>query len=328
MFLCDDLLKLIFQYVDLRCLYETIRLVDRQWARVSNDDIFWQSVSLKGKHNDTDHFLHIYEAKIKYLQIVATTWTRKNSYTLQRLSSLKFLDLGRVFSDSIIDDTFCELVSDCKIQSLILPKSSITDKGFLHLSIMPCLQKLEMRMNNFVTEAMLVYCMHANFNYLKHITFCNVSAVRQESLLAIGEKKLKTVHVSFCRFVDEECIFAFSNIPNLNLRSCIIYGIAISERTIYNFSKNCPNIGTFALNSVRSHVVQDIVWLRFEKLNTLILVCCEELSTLNFLKQSLITNLFLCRTNLVIDSNEKFKEMYRLLCEKGCTLKHITDAVI
>ena len=94
------------------------------------------------------------------------------------------------------------------------------------------------------------------------------------------------------------------------------------------FKKNCPNISTFALNLVRSHIIQSIFWGTFEKLNTLVLVCCEELKGLNFLKHSNITSLFLCRTNLLIETNKNFKEMYRLLRDQGCTLKHITDAVI
>ena len=113
LYLCDDLLKLIFNFIDLRCLYDTIRLVNHQWAKVSNDERFWQSVSLKGKHNDTDRFLRTYESKIKYLQIAGTSWTRRNSFTW-KTNAFDIFRFTGVFSNSIVDDKFCEILSNAK----------------------------------------------------------------------------------------------------------------------------------------------------------------------------------------------------------------------
>ncbi len=324
MYLCDDLLKFLFTFIDLRTLYKVVRRVNKQWFCVNDSASIWQSVTLKGMEDEANNFLSTFRKKIKYLHVQGMTWSRRNTNILKKMPSLLALDLSCVFSMSMIDDRFCSIISTLRLKSLLLPKNNITDRGFACLSSMR-LQKLEMRMNTFITEALLVFTLLEHFKSLREITFNNVAAVRRESLLAIAERKMRTVHLSFCRFVDDDAIRAFSNVKNSSLQSCMFFGLAISVETMEILFTNCPNVNTFALHFQNYSSIERVQWENFPCINTLIFVCCDELKNLNFVKKSNIKNLFLCRTNLSMDTCEQYKEMYRILRDKECHIKYIRD---
>ena len=324
MYLCDDLLKYLFTYIDLRTLYKVVRRVNKQWFRVNDNAMIWQSVTLKGMEDEANSFLFTFRKKIKYLHVEGMTWSRRNTIILQEMPSLLALDLSCVFSMSMIDDRFCSIISSLKIRSLLLPKNNISDHGFSCLSSMR-LQKLEMRMNTFITEAFLVFTLHEHFKGLRELTFNDVAAVRRESLLAIAEKKMRTVHLSFCRFVDDDAIRAFSCVKNCNLQSCMFFGLAISVKTMEFLFTNCPNINTFALHFQNHMSIASVQWENFPNINTLIFVCCDELQNLDFVEKSNIKNLFLCRTNLSMETGEQYRKMYRTLRDRQCHIKYIRD---
>ena len=125
--------------------------------------------------------------------------------------------------------------------------------------------------------------------------------------------------------MDDDAIRAFSNVKNLSLQSCMFFGLAISVETMENLFTNCPNVNTFALHFQNYLSIERVQWENFPNINTLIFVCCDELKNLDFVKKSNIKNLFLCRTNLSMDTCEQYKEMYHILRDRQCHIKYIRD---
>jgi hypothetical protein len=304
-------------------MFSHLRMVNKQFHYVCNQSRLWKNVTLKNC-TDTNKFLKCYGKHIQSLCIEKTRWTRRNSHCVRLLSGLKCLDLHRVFKSSLIDDRFCYLLENLRLHELRLPASNITQCGVESLCEQRQLKVLEMSENNYIQPSAMGLLMTALKETLTSLTFRSVKAINDETLCVMSKLQLSNLQVTLCP-VTTEGIFQFSLEENMNLKTCLFHGVYINQATIQNFSKNCGNIDTFAFNSYEHSMSEYSMLPLLKQLRTLFLISCQPIFNLLFLEQSKIKFLYLCRTPLVIDSDQQYREMLEILKKLHCDLKICKD---
>ena len=325
--LCNDVLFLIIQYVDLYTIYKSVRLVNKQYFEVCNYDQLWEKVVLKSLNSETNLFLHLFQEKIVYLDIKSMRFTRKNAFKISNLSKLQVLNLLNVYSNSYINDTFCNNLIHLPLKTLLLPSNDISDHGMVKISHLSALETFEMRNNNVISDTCLATCIQKYFFKLKNITFTNVNAVSTSSLCACNRKQLSLIHVSFCSHLSTESIDYFSQISNNILKYCVVYGLRISPQVLHNFKYSCPNLHTFALSYLTSLEIKNLNVSIVPNLRTLILIYCTEVNDAFFKNNNQLKNLILCRTKVKIRNKKDYIKVHNQLDKNNCQLHFIKDVV-
>lgn len=327
--LCDDLLFTIIEFINLYDIFQSIRMIDKQFFRLCLRDSIWGDIIVSGFENkEFNSFLLNYRFKINKLTISKQRFGRKNAINITYLKNLISLNLKNVTaSTSLIDDRFCWILKTTKIKELFLPKNNIRWCGIKALSQMKYLETLELRNNESTLPGSYAYSnaichdFKHGFKQLNNITFFDVFFVDGHLLSIILKKQIKSMAISFCPYITSESVDTISKIENPNLEYCVFHGVSIEAKTIRQFSKTCPNITTFSIGGYKIGKDHYKVLPLLKKLHTLAIICCKDIGSIDFIKKMNLKTLILCRTKLTKD----FQYYLKILNEKKCTVKQITD---
>ena len=315
----DDLVYIIVSYLDLSTNLKIARYINTQFYDACTREQFWKHLSLEGfKTKAINGLIRSHGHMFHYLNVSKLRFGRQSTRLLSTLKQLLVLDLKYVYSNSLLDDRFCYLISKSKLKVLLLGRSTITDVGLSTLKRLQ-LKELELRHNNLITKRGIKEM--KTWKGLQTLTF--VSVVGVYFIHQLAKLQLKQLTISFCHNLDIHSVDAFCNIPNKQMTRFLLYGVPLKHNMIKALAHNCPNIEIFALCHPSCGQPEYNSLRYMKKINILSVICCRTIFNLKFLRDINLRVFFICRTKLhTHGSPYGFKDFVKDL--KNCRLKPIS----
>ena len=317
----DELAFIVVTFLDLQHNLKVTRLINKQFYNVCQYPQLWQNISFIGfKECYMQKIIEKYGSMFQSLRIKQSRFGRKSCKVISKLNNLTYLNLKKVYSNSLLDDRFCFLIRKMKIKTLILGPSSINDVGLNSLKNIG-IEKLEIRHNDNISKKGIRGL--AKWQRLKKLTLYSICGII--FIHRLGKVGLEELEISFCPNLQQSSLEAFCAMPNNNLRKFLLYGHYISKKMIKALSKSCPNIETFALCHARCSQTEFSSLRLLRKMKYLSIICCSPLCNFKFLRTIQLQKFFICRTKLIINPSYGFTHFVKDL--KNCKLIPINNYV-
>ena len=314
----DDLVSIVVSYLDLSTNLQVARFINKQFYSICLREKFWKHIMLKGfKTKAMNGIIRSHGSMFHYLNVSKSRFGRQSTLLLSKLKQLLVLDLKNVYSNSLLDDRFCFLISKSNLKVLLLAHSSITDSGLSCLKKLQ-LKELELRHNHFITKRGIKEM--KTWKGLETLTF--VSVVCVYTIHHLAKLQLKHLTISFCPNLDMHSVRTFCEVKNKQLTRLLLYGVYLRSDMIVKLGTNCPNIETFALCHPACGQTEFNSLRYMKKMKIISVICCSPMFNFKFLRDINLRVFFICRTKLHTHGSEYgFREFVKDL--KNCRLKPI-----
>ena len=111
----DELVYIIVSYLDLNTNLKIARYINTQFYAACTREQFWKHLSLEGfKTKAINGLIRSHGHMFHYLNVSKLRFGRQSTRLLSKLKQLLVLDLKYVYSNSLLDDRFCYLISKSK----------------------------------------------------------------------------------------------------------------------------------------------------------------------------------------------------------------------
>lgn len=286
----------IFQFSYSKHIISSFQLVDKNWKEAADDAYLWRHVSLQTLNNKKIiSFLKTHGKHFIDLTIQSTRLSRNATYKiLFHCKRLKNLCLNQSYSNSLVDNRFCFLISKLgTLQQLNLPDdTTISDVGLAHLCRLKKLRTLNLRCNNHIQD----------FSKLKHLPLLeNIDVSRcfhvdNAFCAAASSLSLKSFNVSYCYQVTTDGLMLTIQNGQKKLQKLELNGLRVTAELVEALGTKTPALRVLTLNSlsIDEHVYKRLHYIK--SLKELSIIGCSKIFDFRYLKLSL-QHFVICRTS-------------------------------
>ncbi len=291
----DCILQVLLFSVSMDVI-ETLQFVAKHWYEAANSKVLWHDVSIKTLENKRFlGFLKTHGKHIQKLHITSLRLSRNASWKISLYCGrLTKLDLTYCYSDSLVDEKFCFIMSKVKsLTNLLLPnESKVNDTGFRHLCKMSQLETLQLRGNHFIIDFSPI----KKLKRLKHLNLSACVYVDNRLCEWISAFKLEFLNLSYCYQVNMNGLQSFFLVNHPELNTFQFLNINVNANFVTSvLAKKCV-LTTLTLNSLS--VDQEIYksLLSLDKVRDLSIVGCAKIEDFRSLRLKTLEHLLICRT--------------------------------
>ena len=318
----DCLLQILSFSISMHVL-ETLQFVSREWYEAANTSVLWKDVSIKTLQNKgLLGFLKTHGKHIQKLKVTSLRLSRNASWKICLFcNKLAKLDLTNCYSDSLVDEKFCFIVSKIKtLTQLLLPnESKVNDVGFRHLCKMSQLGTLQLRGNHIIIDFSPI----KKLKQLKHLNLSACVYVDNRLCEWIAGFKLEFLNLSYCYQVNMNGLQSFFLVDHPQLSTFQFLNINVNANFITSvLSKKCA-LTTLTLNSlsVDQEIYKSLSSL--EKVEDLSIIGCAKIEDFRGLRLNNLEHLLICRTAFDTFDN---KGLARFVSKHPNIKVHLYDA--
>lgn len=302
---------------------KTFQFVSKNWYEAGNHHVLWKDVSIKTLHNRRfQGFLKTHGKHIKKITVNSLRLSRNASWKLIfHCSSLQKLDLTHCYSDSLIDEKFCFIISKLKsLRGLLLPnESKVNDIGFRHLSQLSELQLLQLKGNHYIVDFSPIKKM----TKLVHLDLSSCVYVDNNFCGWIANFALEYLNLSYCYQVNMNGFESFFACNHPNLHTFHFFNINVNSNFVSSvLSKKCC-LRRLTLNSlsINQEIYKSLS--SFEHLKDLSIVGCAKIEDFRALQIQGLQHVLICRTSFITAGKKGLIEFAK---KHGNVKVHLYDA--
>lgn len=291
----DCILQILSFSTSMQVL-ETFQFVSHDWYEAANSSVLWKDVSIKTLQNKGFlGFLKTHGKHIQKLKITSLRLSRNASWKICLFcNKLKKLDLTTCYSDSLVDEKFCFIVSKINtLTKLLLPnESKVNDIGFRHLCKMSQLDTLQLRGNHIIIDFSPI----KKLKQLKHLNLSACVYVNNRLCEWIAGFQLEFLNLSYCYQVNMNGLQSFFLVDHPQLSNFQFLNINVNANFITSvLSKKCA-LRTLTLNSlsVNQEIYKSLSCLK--RVQDLSIIGCAKIEDFRALRLKNLEHLLICRT--------------------------------
>ena len=276
---------------------KTLQFVSKNWYEAGNHHVLWKDVSIKTLQNKRFlGFLKTHGKHIKKIAVNSLRLSRNASWKIIfHCSSLRKLDLTHCYSDSLIDEKFCFIISKLKtLRGLLLPnESKVNDIGFRHLSQLSELQLLQLRSNHQIVDFSPI----KKLKKLLHLDLSSCVYVDNNFCDWIADFALEYLNLSYCYQINMNGFESFFACNHPDLHTFHFFNINVNSNFVSSvLAKKC-NLKTLTLNSlsINQEIYKSLS--SFKNLKDLSIVGCAKIENFQVLQIKGLQHILICRTS-------------------------------
>lgn len=292
---CDCILQIMFFSISTDVI-KTLQFVAKHWYEAANSNVLWNDVSIKTLQNRRFlGFLKTHGKHFKKLQVTSLRLSRNATWKISLLCRrLTKLDLTQCYSDSLIDEKFCFIMSKLKtLTKLLLPnESKVNDAGFRYLSKISKLDTLQLCGNHFIIDFSPI----KRLTKLKHLNLSACVYVDNRLCEWIAPFCLEFLNLSYCYQVNMNGLQSFFKVNhddlstfrflNINVNANFVTSVLCKKSSLTNLTLNSLSVNQEIYKSLSS----------MDKVKDLSIIGCAKIEDFRVFYLKKLEHLLICRT--------------------------------
>ena len=302
---------------------EKLQFVSKHWHEAANNMVLWKDVSIRTLQNKRfQGFLKTHGKHIQKLHMTSLRLSRNATWKIVfNCTKLYQLDLTHCYSDSLIDEKFCFLISKLQtLRKILLPnESKINDTGFRYLSKMPKLSALQLRGNHHIID-------FSPIKKLKQLSYLDLSScVYVDNRLCewIADFKLGYLNLSYCYQVNINGFESFFKYDHPELETFRFLNVNVNDTFITSVLSRKSGLTNLTLNSLSINQEIYKALSSLEKVRDLSIIGCAKIEDFRVLKLKALEHILICRT--AFDTHGK-KGLINFVDKQKQVKVHLYDA--
>lgn len=291
----DCLLQIMLFSVSIDVI-QKLKFVAKHWYEAANHRVLWKDVWIKTlKNKRFQGFLKSHGKHIQKLHVNSLRLSRNATWKITfHCSTLNKLDLTHCYSDSLVDEKFCFIISKLKtLHSILLPnESKVNDSGFRHLSKMTQLKMLQLRGNHHIVDFSPI----RKFTKLVYLDLSSCVYADNRLCEWIADFKLQHLNLSYCYQVNMNGFEAFLKYNHPELETFRFFNVNVNSNFITSvLAKKC-GLTNLTLNSlsINQEIYKSLSSL--EKVKDLSIIGCAKIEDFRVLRLKSLEHILICRT--------------------------------
>ena len=290
----------IYSFCISKEILKTLQFVSKDWYEAGNHHTIWRNVVIKTLHNrNFQYFLKTHGKHFRTLQLKSFRLSRNATYQIKfNCRNLKQLCVNNTYSNSMIDNKFCFLISRIKtLVKLVLPtETTITTDGFKNLCELYNLETLVLKKNNRIQQ----YNSIEKLKALKVLNLSNNFHVDNNICKILGTKQMKHINLSYCYKINRNGILSLLDTKQEHLENLTMNGQFIDSTCIEKIASQAPKLKVLSLNclSIDSEVYKLLYLLK--NIEDLSIIGCSRIKHFCVFNMKSLSHLCICRTSFDI----------------------------
>ena len=288
----------IFYYSLSKDVLKHLQYVCKDWYEAGNTSYYWRDVSVKTLRNkQLQGFITSHGKHFQNLLIESVRLSRNATYEMMfHCKQLKKLSLTHTYSNSLIDDKFCFLISKIKtLENLQFPvKTTFGNYGLRKLCSLENLNTLELQRNNKIDDFKPIKKMEK----LKNLNLSGCLNINNDFCTEIKNLSLEHLNLSYCFRLNINGLEGFFKESKFDLKSFQVNGLNLTSDFIENIlAKKATNLERLTLSSlaITDGTYKAVKSLRH--LKDLSIIGCSELRDFRWFSSLKLDHLLICRTS-------------------------------